>query len=70
MSDFDVERITEFEIENLKDDLKNWIDCNCTECINTYEKEKLYNRLIDVLELRIQQLKDRLKNIANEVTER
>lgn len=61
MSDFDVERITEFEIEQLKNEI--WE-------VDSEEQISVYEQLVDALELRIQQLKDRLKNIANAVTER
>lgn len=52
MTDLDVERITEFEIEQLEQEL--------TECRDKAEAFDLQVRLIDAMRLRIQQLKAKL----------
>jgi hypothetical protein len=61
MTDFDIERVVEFEIEQLKQDIK--------VCDNNLDSLVLYEQLVDTLELRIQQLKNKLQDITNEVTE-
>jgi hypothetical protein len=62
MTGFDVERVVKFEIEQLKEEL--------THCNYDFDNYKdCSSRLIDALELRIDQLKDKLQDINNEVTE-
>lgn len=61
MTDFDVERVVEFEIEQLKEGIAT--------ADHTDDIIEMYEKLTDCLELRIEQLKDKLKDINKEVTE-
>ena len=65
MTDFDVARMVEFEIEQLTKEIQLIKSRSSRWCV----PQEMYDRLHDAYELRIQQLKDSIWNLEDEYSE-